>query len=131
MFKGRQFSGSFDLKTTFNNPDIVRAGNNFDEILAGLTMQPSQTFDTNFVEDVSFYTIRLNKKFNLMVRKSHLSKLFKCQVYPQKWATNNKLKKFIHSFTSYKSITKISKSLIKNYVLMVPVFICSIDTSKV
>ena len=88
MFKGRQFSGSFDLKTTFNNPDIVRAGNNFDEILAGLTMQPSQTFDTNFVEDVSFYTIRLNKKFNLMVRKSHLSKLIKCQVYPQKWAKN-------------------------------------------
>ena len=83
MFKGRQFSGSFDLKTTFNNPDIVRAGNNFDEILAGLTMQPSQTFDTNFVEDVSFYTIRLNKKFNLMLRKSHLSKLLKSQVYPK------------------------------------------------
>ena len=53
MFKGRQLSGAIDLKTTFNNADIIREGNNFDEILAGLTMQPSESYDTNFVEDVS------------------------------------------------------------------------------
>ena len=53
MFKGRQLSGAIDLKTTFNNADIIREGNNFDEILAGLTMQPSEAYDTNFVEDVS------------------------------------------------------------------------------
>lgn len=55
MFKGRQLSGSIDLKTAFNNGDIIREGNNFDEILAGLTMQPSESYDTNFVEDVSSY----------------------------------------------------------------------------
>ena len=53
MFKGRQLSGSIDLKTAFNNADIIRDGNNFDEILEGLTMQPSEAYDTNFVEDVS------------------------------------------------------------------------------
>ena len=53
MFKGRQLSGAIDLKTAFNNADIIREGNNFDEILAGLTMQPSEAYDTNFVEDVS------------------------------------------------------------------------------
>ena len=53
MFKGRQLSGVIDLKTAFNNADIIREGNNFDEILAGLTMQPSESYDTNFVEDVS------------------------------------------------------------------------------
>ena len=53
MFKGRQLSGVIDLKTAFNTADIIREGNNFDEILAGLTMQPSESYDTNFVEDVS------------------------------------------------------------------------------
>ena len=52
MFKGRQLSGVIDLKTVFNNGDVIREGNNFDEILAGLTMQPSESYDTNFVEDV-------------------------------------------------------------------------------
>ncbi len=33
--------------------DIIREGNNFEEILAGLTMQPSEAYDTNFVNDVS------------------------------------------------------------------------------
>ena len=53
MFNGHQLSGLIDLKTAFNNADIIREGNNFDEILAGLTMQPSEAYDTNFVEDVS------------------------------------------------------------------------------
>ena len=57
MFKGRQLSGSIDLKTAFNNADIIRQGNNFDEILAGLTMQPSEAYDTNFVEDVSLFIL--------------------------------------------------------------------------
>ena len=52
MFNGHQLSGLIDLKTAFNNADIIREGNNFDEILAGLTMQPSESYDTNFVEDV-------------------------------------------------------------------------------
>ena len=53
MFRGEIFSGMFDLKDTFNNGDITREGNNFEEILAGMTMQPSESYDTNFVEDVS------------------------------------------------------------------------------
>ena len=42
-----------NLKEVFNNGDIIRQGNNYDEILAGLTMQPSEAYDTNFVSDVS------------------------------------------------------------------------------
>lgn len=53
MFRGSTFSGMFDLKTAFNNGDITRQANNFEEILAGMTMQPSEAYDTNFVEDVS------------------------------------------------------------------------------
>ena len=42
-----------NLREVFNNGDIIRQGNNYDEILAGLTMQPSEAYDTNFVSDVS------------------------------------------------------------------------------
>ena len=52
MFKERILTGTMDLKDTFNNGDIVREGTMFDEILAGLTMQPSEAYDTNFVTDV-------------------------------------------------------------------------------
>ena len=59
MFKGSKLSGEMDLKTVFNDANIIREGNNFDEILAGLTMQPSQSYDTNFVEDVSQFVPKL------------------------------------------------------------------------
>ena len=52
MYKERQISGVMDLKSTFNNGDVIRMSNNFDEILAGLTVQPSEAYDTNFAEDV-------------------------------------------------------------------------------
>jgi len=58
MFKERTLSGTLDLKDNFNSGDIVRMGNNFDEILAGLTMQPSETYDTNFVDDVNIFSFR-------------------------------------------------------------------------
>jgi hypothetical protein len=57
MFKERSLTGVLDLKEVFNNADIIRDGNNFDEILAGLTMQPSESYDTNFVSDVSKFAI--------------------------------------------------------------------------
>ena len=53
MFKGRRISGVMDLKAAFGNGDVITNDNNFDEILAGLTMQPSEAYDTNFAEDVS------------------------------------------------------------------------------
>ena len=52
-FRGLTFSTSFRLKNSFNDADIIRQGNNFDEILAGLAVQPSERTDPNFVEDVS------------------------------------------------------------------------------
>ena len=55
MFKERILTGTMDLKDTFNNGDIVREGTMFDEILAGLTMQPSEAYDTNFVTDVCYF----------------------------------------------------------------------------
>ena len=58
MFKERTLSGILDLKDSFNSGDIVRMGNNFDEILAGLTMQPSETYDTNFVDDVNIIFVQ-------------------------------------------------------------------------
>jgi hypothetical protein len=36
MFRQRQLSGSFDLKKSFNNGDIIREGNNFEEILVSM-----------------------------------------------------------------------------------------------
>jgi hypothetical protein len=52
MFKNLKLSGSLSLKDVFNNAEVMREGNNFDEIVAGLTMQPSEAFDTNFADDV-------------------------------------------------------------------------------
>jgi hypothetical protein len=53
MFKERILTGALRLKDTFNNGDMIREGDMFDEILAGLTMQPSEAYDTNFANDVS------------------------------------------------------------------------------
>ena len=52
MFKGLKLSGSLVLKDVFNNAEIMREGNNFDEIVLGLAMQPSEAYDTNFADDV-------------------------------------------------------------------------------
>ena len=52
MFKGLRLTGSLNLKEVFNNGDILRNGDNFDEIMAGLAMQPSLAYDTNFADDV-------------------------------------------------------------------------------
>jgi hypothetical protein len=38
LFRQRQLSGSLDFKTTFNNGDIIREGNNFDEILVSMSL---------------------------------------------------------------------------------------------
>ena len=52
MFKGLRLTGSLNLKEVFNNGDILRNGDDFDEIMAGLAMQPSLAYDTNFTDDV-------------------------------------------------------------------------------
>jgi hypothetical protein len=65
MFKGTMLSRTIDLKTTFNNGDAIREGNNFDELFAGLTMQPSQAYDVNFAEDVSAWKLDMFTKFGM------------------------------------------------------------------
>ena len=95
MFKGRQLSGLIDLKTAFNNADIIREGNNFDEILAGLTMQPSEAYDTNFVEDVSL----------LILYSFSLKRIFWIPIAGKgqwDWRTSSQLKFFL--LTSLKQI---------------------------
>lgn len=66
MFKGRRISGVMDLKTTFNNGDVIRTSDNFDDILAGLTMQPSEAYDSNFAEDVSIWILINTSGFSAM-----------------------------------------------------------------
>ena len=57
MFKGLKLTTTLNLKDVFNNADILREGDNFDEIMAGLTMQPSQAYDTNFADDVRSFKL--------------------------------------------------------------------------
>ena len=55
MFKGLKLTESRNLRDVFNDGDILREGDNFNQIMKGLTMQPSQSYDTNFAEDVRYF----------------------------------------------------------------------------
>ena len=50
---GKQVKESFDLKDSFNKPEILRLPGMLDGLVAGLTRDKMESFDSGFVDDVT------------------------------------------------------------------------------
>jgi len=50
---GRNINPTFQLKNAFNKPELLRLTGMFDGLVAGLTRDPIQKFDSGFVDDVT------------------------------------------------------------------------------
>jgi len=50
---GRNINPTFELKNAFNKPELLRLAGMFDGLVAGLTREKIQQFDSGFVDDVT------------------------------------------------------------------------------
>jgi hypothetical protein len=52
---GQRVTEDVHLKKVFSNPDMVRDANIFAGMLKGLTIQPAESYDNKFSDDVSIF----------------------------------------------------------------------------
>jgi len=50
---GRNINPQFELKNAFNKPELLRLGGMFDGLVAGLTRDKMESFDSGFVDDIT------------------------------------------------------------------------------
>ena len=52
---GQRVTEDVHLKKVFSNPDMVRDAKMFEGMLKGLTIQPAESYDNKFSDDVSTF----------------------------------------------------------------------------
>ncbi len=69
---GQRMTDDVHLKKVFSNPDMVREAKVFEGMLKGLTIQPAESYDNKFSDDVKLFSYCIpNDKIN----ESSVSKL--------------------------------------------------------
>ena len=60
---GQRMTEDVHLKKVFSNPDMVREAKVFEGMLKGLTIQPAESYDNKFCDDVRTFSTELYSKW--------------------------------------------------------------------